>query len=99
MHAGGRPQGPSKQEYRAQYPDARPFSPVEPGLLAETSHGQVVAHCQAAGYRVQCAGEFSERSLKGGGPPPGALASGARVSGSVTRRSDHFEPLICADSR
>ena len=28
------------QSFMAKYPDARPFAPVESGLLAETSHGR-----------------------------------------------------------
>ncbi len=62
IHAGGRPQGPSKQEYRARYLDARPFHFPQlcPGCRQRPRTVGVMAGC-----RVQCAGEFfSERSLK-----------------------------------
>jgi hypothetical protein len=59
----GRPQGPSKPEYRAQYPDARPtfaeasarrvIFPSEPGMSAEASHGR-----SNGWHRVQCAWDY-----------------------------------------
>ncbi len=53
---------PSKQEYRARYPDARPFHfpPLNLVCRQRPRTVEVMAGCQ-----VQCAGEFfSERSLK-----------------------------------
>ena len=47
-----------------------------------------------AGHQVQCAGELSERSLKGGGPPPGcACFREQEEAGAYALRSDHFKAM------
>ena len=51
----------SKPEYRAQYPDARPFHFPQLNLVCRQRPRTVEV---MAGCQVQCAGSFSERSLK-----------------------------------
>ena len=51
----------SKPEYRAQYPDARPFHFPQLNLVCRQRPRTVEV---MAGCRVQCAGSLSERSLK-----------------------------------
>jgi len=88
----GRPQGPCKPKWRARYSPARPLSQVNPVCRQRprTVEGASALPPDRRPDSVRLGFLFPVRSLKGLSRRPLVLASGARPSGSVTRRTDHF---------